>query len=399
MPIYHFTAQDQERHRVVDRIEASDADRARRLLEERGLTVLDLAAADSGSAAGSPAIELSARESGQVAEQVARLGKMQLPLAPGLRAVAEESDNPRLARALRWLAEQIEQGRSLEEAMASSQGLLPKYMTGLVAAAARTGQLGAVLSELTEHHRQVASLRGGILGALAYPLLVACLAMAILSFFIFFVVGGFESIFTDFNTRLPAITLALFWWYHEGMWLSAGLLVGLVILVALTRWYLGPANWQGLLARVPVIGPLFHLWALAEWFGLLGVLVRHEIAAPDALRFAADGMPNAHVKQLSMTLADGVSRGRSLSQVMATHRQIPASLAPVVRWGEKAGNLAESLGAVREILEERVRMRSFWLQTILPPCLFIAIGCGVFLVIGGLFMPLITLISHLSGGF
>lgn len=397
MATYRFTAEDQDGCRVVDRIEAADADSARRLLEQRGLKILDIAAAAQTSEGDAQNVELSSRESEQVAEHVARLGRMQLPLAPGLRAVAEESDNPSQARALHWLADQIEHGRSLEEAVASSRRLLPRYMTGLVAAAVRTGQLGAALSDLTEHHRHVASLRRGILGALAYPLLVACLAIAILSFFFLFLVGGFEKIYTDFGTSLPAITQALFWWRHEGLLLSSGLLVGLAILFALARWYLGPAGWQGLLTRIPLVGPVWHLSALAEWFGLLGVLMRYQVAAPDALHLAADGMSNAHVRQLSTALAEGVSRGRSLSQAMATHRHIPNSLAPIVRWGEKAGNLAESLDAVREILEERVRIRSFWLQTILPPCLFIAIGGGVFVVIVGLFMPLISLISNLSG--
>ena len=176
-----------------------------------------------------------------------------------------------------------------------------------------------------------------------------------------------------------------------------GLLVGLAIVAVLARWLLGPAGWQRLLTDVPVLGPLWHLSALAEWFGLLAVLIRHQVAVPDALRLAAEGVANPHVGQLSLALAEGVSRGRSLSQMIAAHRQIPTSLAPLVRWGEKAGNVADSLAAAREMLEERVRMRSFWLQTILPPSLFIVIGCGVFLVVGGLFLPMISLVSNLSG--
>ncbi len=63
---------------------------------------------------------------------------------------------------------------------------------------------------------------------------------------------------------------------------------------------------------------------------------------------------------------------------------------------EEAGGLADSLEMGREMLEERVRSRSLWLQTALPPSLFIAIGCSVLLVVGALLMPLAKLIQNLT---
>ncbi len=82
--------------------------------------------------------------------------------------------------------------------------------------------------------------------------------------------------------------------------------------------------------------------------------------------------------------------------MIASHRQIPASLVPLIRWGEEAGGLADSLEMGREMLEERVRLRSLWLQTALPPGLFIAIGCSVLLVVGALLMPLGSLMNSLT---
>ena len=49
--------------------------------------------------------------------------------------------------------------------------------------------------------------------------------------------------------------------------------------------------------------------------------------------------------QTSLSLAEGVARGRSLAEVMSDRREVPASLVPLIRWGETMGNLAEALGA------------------------------------------------------
>ncbi len=244
---------------------------------------------------------------------------------------------------------------------------------------------------------QCAALRGGILKGLAYPLVVTCLAAVILLFIIICVGGNAQRILIDFDVSLPAITIVFFWWRDIGLWLLAGLVAGVIGAVLVVRWRLNEAGWRRLLATVPIVGPIWHWSALAEWSSLLGLLLRHEIPLPLALRLAAEGVSDANVARLSMGMADGVSRGRSLSQAMTSVHEIPASLVPLVNWGEKAGSLAESLGTGRELLEQRVRTRSCCLQTILPWILFIAIGCGVFFVVGSLFVPLISLIQALSG--
>ena len=82
--------------------------------------------------------------------------------------------------------------------------------------------------------------------------------------------------------------------------------------------------------------------------------------------------------------------------MMASGHEWPAFLVPLIRWGEETGTLADALGAGREMLEERVRMRSLLLQMALPPVLFIAIGCLVLFLVGAMFMPMLSLIQGLS---
>jgi type II secretory pathway component PulF len=144
------------------------------------------------------------------------------------------------------------------------------------------------------------------------------------------------------------------------------------------------------------MGPVWHWSGLMEWSSLMGVLIRYQVPLPLALRLAAEGVSNPNVGQISMSLAEGVARGRSLAEAMSDRREVPASLVPLVRWGETMGNLAEALGAGREMLQERVHSRSLWMRMALPPVLFIVIGSCVLFVVLALFMPLIMLIQKLS---
>ena len=395
MATYRYTARDADGKEVVGDIEAPDVEEARRLLRERGLDALDVSPIATGASAGGRAERLSSEEAEQLTQHVAQLSAANLPLAPGLRAAAEECGNPRVASALRSIAKGTEQGQSLEEVLAGADALFPRYISGLVLAAARTGRLGDALSELVEHQRASRALRQSILAALAYPLLVVCLAMVVLLSTIIYIAGSYEEMFGEFH-ELPWSSELLFWWRDTGLWLAAGGVAVGLLAAAIVRLRVGRAGWQRLIAATPIFGPLSRWSSVAEWSGLLGLLLEHHIPLPEALRLAADGVRNANIGQLSLRLAEGAEKGRSMSQMLSATPQVPASLIPLVRWGEKAGALADALGAGREMFEKRVRTRSWLLKSILPPVLFIAIGSCILFVVSGLFAPLGSMVQGLS---
>ncbi|MBW3599600.1 MAG: type II secretion system F family protein, partial [Planctomycetes bacterium] len=90
---------------------------------------------------------LAESDAEMLAVYVAELSAAGLPLAPGLRAAAEESGG-RLAAALRAMADGLDQGRSLEDVLSDPAARFPAYLQGLVRAALRTGQLGETLVDL-----------------------------------------------------------------------------------------------------------------------------------------------------------------------------------------------------------------------------------------------------------
>ena len=407
MVSYRYTAHDPEGRRVDGHVDAESVEEARRGLEQEGFEVLEVmeidtsslgAAADAphDSTDAAPDRRLSRDDAEDLAENVAQLSAAGLPLSPGLRAAGDESDSPALAKALYYLADQLDRGRPLEDVLKSSEDFLPAYLSGLIRAATRTSQVGSALAELMEHYHNTSSLRRGIWSGLAYPLVVAGLAAILLFCIITFLPGGFERIFADFDAQLPMITLALFSFRDSMLVLVPLFFVVLAATAILMRWRLGAAGWRRWVASTPMVGPLWHWLGLLEWIGLLRVLTRYGVTLLEALRLSADGVSDENVGRLSRALAEGIARGRSLSQMIATQRQIPASLVPLVRWGENSGSLTEALAMGREMLEDRVRTRSLWLRTALPPILFIGIGCCVLLVVGALIVPMVSLIHNLT---
>ncbi|MGE0758068.1 MAG: type II secretion system F family protein, partial [Pirellulaceae bacterium] len=137
-------------------------------------------------------------------------------------------------------------------------------------------------------------------------------------------------------------------------------------------------------------------FGLAEAASLLAVLTRQNIPVPEALELCASGVRHASVRAMTQRWAVATAGGQSLAQAMANEWRVPSSVIPLMSWGERAGVLPEAFEIVRTWYLQQIYARVSMLRMLLPPALFLAIGCFVMLVTGALFMPLAALLQGLT---
>ncbi|NLX53563.1 MAG: type II secretion system F family protein [Planctomycetaceae bacterium] len=403
MAEFRYTARTSQGEQIGGAIEATSQDDALAQLRARGLQDVHVthapdvpgAPADDRpelGAATQPPAALSPAEASELAGHMAQVAATQLPLAAGLRAAAEETGSRRVAAALLWIADQVEQGRSLEDTLEHSGQLLPAHVTGLILAASRTGQLGEALFELVEQQQIARSLHYDTRGGLAYVAIMLLLAAAVLTFICYYVADVIRQMLLDFDRQLPMVTQALFWWRDYGILAAGGVALVLASLAVAYRVVAGRVRWERLLSSLPLFGTLWQSIAVADWAGLVSVLLRHEIPLPDALRMAGHGIGSQHVGSVSLHLADGVARGRQLSQLMFSQTAIPPSLIPLVEWGERSKTLSEAFRIGREMYGKRAVMRAALIQAVFPPLVMVGVGCIVLFVLFGLYTPMFNLI-------
>ena len=402
MPTFRYRAQGEQGQPVEGNLAARDADDARQQLLDQGWEPLQIETLDADSEAAPE--RLTRREAEDVMAQLAELSSARLPLASGLRAAASESTNRRIAGALRCIARDVDQGKSIEDVLRDRRRMLPDYVSGLVQAATRTGRLGVALDELVEHQRLVRDVTWSVIGALAYPLVVLTLTLSLVSLMPLFIVPQFKRMFEEFELELPFATQWLIQISDMTIWCVRGggawiVLIGLAVVVVL---YVGipgvvrAAHGRRILATVPLFGVLW-IWSSAARFArLLAVLVDNGITLPDALRLTGNGVGDANIREVCEYLREGVQQGHALSELMIDTPRLPASLVPLVRWGEKTGDLAEALRSGSEMLMERIRMRAVLLRSVSPPVVFVLVFLAVGFMVISLFMPLIALIQGLT---
>ena len=340
--------------------------------------------------------KLSAEDARQLAEQLAILARGGLPLAPGLRAAAAEMPSHRLAKALVWLADQLDAGRPLDQVLDAESRFMPDHVRCLIIAGVRSGRLVETLDELVDIDRTSRELARGMRLALAYPLLLAALFATLFVVIEVMVVPDMLKVYEDFDIPFPWRVRALFWLSGERMLIAAGIVITAVpMLYLVVRASIPASARRGLVAWIPLYGAAAFWRAVASWLRLLALTLDHGVPAPEALRLASEGVEDANVRIAGQRAARAAMAGRTVGDAVWVAR-FPTSLAPLVSWGESAGALPEALRSGAQMLEDRVRLRAAVLRTALPPIVFVLVAVGSLILFATLLMPLVNVIESLT---
>lgn len=346
-----------------------------------------------------PANRLHGADVEPVLQQLDTAARAQLPLAPALRALAEETSSWRTRRALRQLVARLERGESLPDALASVDLKISPALRVLSLRGIQLGRLDAVLHWTVEQTRRSNELRRQLWAAVAYPAVLIGIALSITAFLMICIVPQFGKIFNDFGTELPGLTLVVVSVSQFGLAYWWGCLIGFAVLativVSLLMWrghWLVTQRWSG---SIPLIGPLFRLAALSEFCHLLAVFVESEMPLATGVLVAGESSEDEWVKMASVQMALDIDRGIG-AEMAALTCGFPASLAHVLRETSSPKTLADALHGLAEIYSARTEVSSRLTSTVIEPFVMIFTVVGLGTIVIALFMPLIKLLNDLS---
>jgi general secretion pathway protein F len=342
---------------------------------------------------------LSGAEAGELARQIGGLTESGLPLAAGLAAVSEELPQGRLRRSMNDLACALESGVPLDQAIDDQDNRIPAHVRKLVVVALRSGRLGEVLARFSGYAGLGVDLKRRLVLAMAYPLLLLTFALGLLMFILGYVAGQFEVIFKDFGIPLPSFTIFIIHLSHlvNAIAIPLGVAVLAIVLVAvLARLGLGSATRRSLARQVPLFGSIWASVRLSEFCHLLALLLEGNLPLPEAIRLTGEGIEDSGMNRACGALARDVEAGRSFAAAMSRLARFPRGLSRLLGWAENQMALPELLHLAGALFETQARSRATVAGTIVSVMCVILV-LTMLMVIPALFLPLITLISRLSG--
>jgi type II secretory pathway component PulF len=296
------------------------------------------------------------------------------------------------------LADRVEKGVPLDQAISTTAHRLPVYLRALITAGIRNDRLPEALEHYVDLERTQHDLNRQIWINLAYPTILM-IVMSILALLAnLYITHLWNHVLRDFGTDLPAITRAVLsgsWPFTCVLFIVTALMLAIPLILA--QWpgssWISPA-----LYYVPFIGKLLKSSQMARFSRLMAMLLQQQVPLPESLRLTANGLHDAYLTRACRTAAKEIEQGRSISSSIAARKRFSLELRPLIELGERASILGDAFQSAADLFEGRANTQGHTLGTILLPCAFLFIICfyGVFVI--ALFMPLISLITHLTGG-
>ena len=334
--------------------------------------------------------------------QLATLIEAGLPLLRSLNTLSRQERNPVMRNTMTGLGEAVESGGTFSEALAQYPRIFDKLYINMVKAGELGGVLEIVLTRLAEFQEKSQKIKGKVVAAMVYPLVVLVIAGAILTFLLIFIVPKFQQIFSDAlpGKPLPAITLFVIWCSHvlvEQWYLVVGTIVLLVFgYKALSSTTAGIVFLDRLALKIPVFGDLTSKTSISRFARTLGTLISSGVPILQALNITRDTAGNTVVANAINKIHDSVKEGESVVGPMEASGVFPPMVTSMVQVGEETGQLPDMLVKVADVYEAEVDNVVTGLTSILEPIMIVMLAVIVGTIVIALFMPMVGLITGMS---
>jgi general secretion pathway protein F len=396
MEAFRYQALDAAGRPVTGVVQADTPRQARMQLRARGLlpSVLDKAGAREHPrqpwARGITASELSL-----ITRQLATLLDSGLTMEQALAALIEEVEPALTREVLSGVKAEILAGASLATALGSYARSFPEFYRALVAGGEESGALPTVLQHLADYldARQALRQKTGL--ALLYPVLVAVVAIAIVTGLLMYVVPQVVQVFQQSRQGLPLLTRALIGLsdFLRAAWpyLAAAGVGGAIAARQLLRRAAPRRRWHALLLGLPWLGSLVRGVNTSRFASTLAILVAGGVPLLGALASAAQGMGNVVMREAVERAIGRVREGVSLARALGETRVFPPLLVHLVASGELSGKLEQMLNRAAHLETQALERRLTVFLTLLEPLMILVMGAVVLLIVLAILLPIIEI--------
>jgi type IV pilus assembly protein PilC len=441
MPKFEFKAIDATGQEITDVIEASTQEEAQATIRQMGYYPTKISAKrekkqqTTKKSNNGKTMALGKVRSGKLTEFTRQLSVLQdagLPILRSLEILQKQAKNGALRNALIDTCEEIQSGSGLSEAMAKSPRAFDRLYVNMIKAGEAGGALEVILQRLAEFLERSERLKRKIKGAMTYPIAVVGFACMVLLFIMLWLVPKFQAIFEDFGTELPGLTLALIsvssfigsYWFllpigPIGLWLT---------IKFVCKFRAGRRGWHGFTLQIPIFGKLFQMNIVARITRTLGTLVASGVPILEAIHITRETAGNAIFEHMLEQVQLAIREGETIAKPMLDNKTPPINIVAGLFWfflffipgvliflfsmrrhimdemvihmvevGEETGELDTMLYKVADVYDERVNVMTESLTSLLEPLLIMGLGVMVGTIVIALFLPMIKLITELSG--
>ncbi len=405
MPVYEYKALTEAGNNEGGVIDADTPREARDTLRGRGLHIVEMHVTEKGKKRADgfkfrlpmPKFGGTKRltDLALITRQMATLLGAGLTVTDSLGAIIEQLEDPLFEASFRGVRERITQGASLGEALEEYPEVFSEMYANMVKAGEASGSLEIVLNRLAQYTQQQARLQGRIGAALAYPLVMMFIGVAVVLFLLTFVVPRIISVLQQQGKLLPLPTQILIatsnfvssYWY-----LLIGGAFGLFMLYQSIR-----ATENGAFAidrlklRLPILGDLFRKHAISRFAKTFATLLASGLQVTESLRITRRVMDNRVLARVLDVVHDKIMEGADIATPLKNSGVFPATVGYMIAIGEQTGQLEELLEKIAESYDEEIELQTQKVLSLLEPLMIVCLAVVVGFIVLSIVLPILKI--------
>lgn len=402
MATYVFKAMDLKGVPASGEVDAASKQDVADQLKERGLVVVDIANKYKSKELN---IELFARvKAGDLAvytRQLATMVSSGMTILRALSVLENQTKAKLLAETTASVRHDVEAGMMLSSALERH----PKVFGPLYIAMVKAGEIGGMLEEslmrTADQLEKDAALMRQVRAAMIYPTLIISFAVIVLLALVAFLIPVFESVFKQFNGKLPALTAVMVTFSHILTKQGYLLFIFFVVVIGGFIWFKrstwGRPKWDAFKLRVPMkIGDVVQKVSLARWARTLSALTTAGVPIMQAIEITGKTAGNAVIERSMETVIASVKGGGTIAAPLREAPVFPPMVSSMIGVGEETGALDTMLSKLADFYEEEVAAAVKALTSILEPVMIIFVGGMVGIIVVSMYLPLFSVYNSIK---
>ena len=336
--------------------------------------------------------------------QLATLVNAGLPLMRCIEVMKKQKMAPAMKDCLDGISEGIAGGATFSESLTAYPKIFDNLYINMVKAGEAGGVLEVVLARLAEFAEKAEKIKNKVKGAMIYPIVVLTAAIGITAFLLLTVIPKFKQVFDDIlgGQELPAVTqfvMGMADYVKNNGLVVVAVVAALVIAKKLVnKTAKGAYFFDKIRLKMPVIGTLVSRTAIAQFTRTLGTLLSSGVPILQSLVIVRDTTANRVVRRAVQTVHDAVKEGESMTDPLASSGVFPPMVVSMVQVGEETGALPDMLTRIANTYDDEVDNAVAGLTAAIEPALIIFLAVVVGTIVVAMFLPMIKIISSVSGG-
>jgi type IV pilus assembly protein PilC len=324
-----------------------------------------------------------------------------MPLIQSLDALEDQTSDKNFKTVITGIRNYLQAGASFSEALAHYPSVFYALYLNMIRAGESGGQLGETCDRLAGFLEDAAKLVRKVKSAMAYPVIVLCIALGIAVAMILFIVPVFAEMFSDFGAQLPGPTQFL-------VNLSGNMKkYGIFIVIALVGGIIGFKKWKktpagayqvsNMALNFPVLGELNQKVATSRFARTFAQLLKSGVPILRALEIVSGATGNKVFEKVILGAKNTIEKGEPMSSALKEHKCFPKLLVHMMAAGEKTGKIDDMMESIANFYDDEVVTMLDGLTSLIEPLLMVFLGVVIGGIVISMFLPIFKM-GEVVGG-